>query len=103
MKLVIYRDKTTKEITNFHELRPNITQEQIELFNANEKMTSFVEVVELEEDSLAYYFYSMKTKSINDYINDLRDLESSISDIAYAIDSRLSEVERLAKENKGEL
>lgn len=97
MKLVIYRDKKTKKITNYHEMRPNITQEQIDLFNANEHMTSFVEVVELEEDSVAYYFYTLKTREMQDYINDLRNLEEAISDISYAIDSRLSEVERLAK------
>lgn len=97
MKLVIYRDKKTKKITNYHEMRPNITQEQIDLFNANEHMTSFVEVVELEEDSVAYHFYTLKTREMQDYINDLRNLEEAISDISYAIDSRLSAVERLAK------
>lgn len=97
MKLVIYRDKKTKKITHHHEMRPNITQEQIDLFNANEHMMSFVEVVELEEDSVAYYFYTLKTRKMQDYINDLRNLEEAISDISYAIDSRLSEVERLAK------
>jgi hypothetical protein len=60
-------------------------------------MTTFVEIVDLEEDSVAYYFYVLKTRSIKDYIEDLRNLEEAISDISYEIDSRLCEVERLAK------
>ena len=97
MKIVIYRDKTTKEIKNHHEFRDSITQAQIDAFNGNEKNPTFVEVVELEEDSIAYYFYALKTREMRDYIEDLRNLEEAISDISYAIDSRLSEVERLAK------
>ena len=100
MKLVIYRDKKSKKITNFHELRPNITQEQIDSFNANEHMTTFVEIVDLEEDSVAYYFYSLKTSQIEEYAEDLRDLESRISDIARDIDDRLYEFDRMMREQK---
>ena len=100
MKLVIYRDKKSKKITNFHELRPNITQEQIDLFNANEHMTTFVEIVDLEEDSVAYYFYSLKTSQIEESAEDLRDLESRISDIARDIDNRLYEFDRMMREQK---
>lgn len=98
MKIVIYRDKETKKITNYYEFRESITQAQIDAFNAKAENPTFVEIVELEKDSVAYYFYTLKTREINDYIEDLRNLEEAISDISYAIDSRLSEVERLSKE-----
>jgi hypothetical protein len=97
MKIVIYRDKTTKKITNHHEFRDSITQAQIDAFNGTETNPAFVEIVDLEEGSIAYYFYTLKTREMRDYIEDLRNLEEAISDISYAIDSRLSEVERLAK------
>lgn len=102
MKLVIYRKKDTKKICNFHELRPNITQEMLDSYNTNEKVDNFAEIVELEEDSVAYYFYNLKTTSIKDYADDLRNLESSISDIARDIDDRLYEFDRMMREQKGE-
>lgn len=97
MKIVIYRDKTTNKITNHHEFRDSITQAQIDAFNGKAENPTFVEIVEFEEDSIAYYFYALKTREMQDYIEDLRNLEEAISDISYAIDSRLSEVDRLAK------
>lgn len=97
MKIVIYRDKTTKKIINHHEFRDSITQAQINAFNGKAENPTFVEIVELKEDSIAYYFYALKTRKMQDYIEDLRNLEEAISDISYAIDNRLSKVERLAK------
>lgn len=97
MKIVIYRDKGTNEIKNYHEFRESITQAQIDAFNGKAENPTSVEIVELEEDSVAYYFYTLKTRKINEYFEDLRNLEESISDISYAIDSRLSELERMTK------
>lgn len=100
MKLVIYRKKDSKKICNFHELRPNITQEMIDTFNANEKYDSLAEIVELEENSIAYYFYNLKTMSMQNYADDLRDLESRISDIARDIDNRLYEFDQMMRERE---
>ena len=83
-------------------MRPNITQELVESFNANKNYDNFVEIVELEEDSLAYYFYTLKTNSIKSYADDLRDLESMIRDIANDIDNRLYEFDRMMREEKQE-
>ena len=98
MKIAIYRDKATKRITNYHEFRESITQAHIDAFNAKAENPTFVEIVELEENSVAYYFYTLKVRKIDEYFEDLRNLEEAISDISYAIDSRLSELERVVKE-----
>lgn len=100
MKIAIYRDKATKSITNYHEFRESITQAQVDAFNAKSENPTFVEIVELEENSVAYYFYTLKVRQIESYFEDLRNLEESISDIFYAIDSRLSELERFVKEQE---
>ena len=54
----------------------------------------------MEENSVAYYFYTLKVRQIEAYFEDLRNLEEAISDISYAIDSRLSELERFVKEQE---
>lgn len=98
MKIVIYRDKGTNEIKNYHEFRESITQARIDAFNAKAVNPTFVEIVELEENSVAYYFYTLKVRKIDEYFEDLRNLEEAISDISYAIDSRLRELDRFVKE-----
>lgn len=98
MELVIYRDKETNEIKNFHEMRNGITQEKIDAYNLT--APNKAEIVKLEEDSLEYYFYKMKVIKKNTYYEDLRDLEDTLRDIASNIDDRLSEIENLCKEQE---
>lgn len=64
MKIVIYRDKTTNKITNYHPANDKCTEETLRVYNENEKYPTKAEFAELEENSIAYYFYTMKTTTI---------------------------------------
>lgn len=102
MKVIIYRNKQTNKIVSYDEMRKGITQENVDKYNANPNYDKYVEIVDLEEDSVAYYFYNLKIQSKKDYFNDLRNLEDTLRDIASDIDDRLSEIERLYKEETNE-
>lgn len=98
MKLVIYRDKETNKISHFHEATKACTEEAIELYNKNLRTPSYAELIDLDENGIAYYFYTLKTNSIKDEAEKLRDLEDRIRDIANEIDSRLYDFDRWFRE-----
>lgn len=100
MKLVIYRNKKTNKITNFHEVIIHCTEEAVKTYNENPIVDDFVEIVDLDENSLAYYFYTLKTRSIKDEAESLRDLEDQIRQIANEIDDRLYDFDRRFKEEQ---
>lgn len=100
MKLVIYRNKETNKIENFHEATAGCTEEALKKYNEDPKTTNHAEYVELEENSLAYYFYTLKTKSIKEEAESLRDLEQQIRDIANDIDNRLYEFDHWFEEER---
>ena len=104
MKIVLYRNKKTNKIVSYDDLagRGTVTQEMIDKYNSNEKYDNYVEMVELKEDSIAFYFFNLKTQKIKDYYEDLRNLEEQLRDIANDIDDRLSEFEDLCEEQENE-
>lgn len=102
MEVIIYRNKKTNKIVSYDEMRSGVTQEKVDKYNSNDSIDKYVEIVELEEDSIAYYFYNLKIKRKLDYYNDLRDLEETLRDIASNIDDRLSQIEDLCKEKSNE-
>lgn len=102
MKIIIYRNKQTNKIVSYDEMRSGVTQDVVDKYNSNDSIDKYVEIVELEEDSLAYYFYNLKIQNKLDYYNDLRDLEETLRDIASNIDDRLSQIEDLCKEKGNE-
>ena len=102
MKIVIYRDKTTNAIKNFHVANDKCTEDNLRSYNETEKYPTKAEIVELEDDSLAYYFYQMKTTTIEQEAENLRDLMGDLEDLANRIDSRLYDFDRWFKEEKGE-
>ena len=102
MKVIIYRNKQTNKIVSYDEMREGITQDNVDKYNANPNYDKYVEIIDLEEDSVTYYFYNLKIQSKKDYFNDLRNLEYALRDIASDIDDRLSEIERLYKEETNE-
>ena len=102
MKVIIYRNKQTNKIVSYDEMREGITQDKVDKYNANPNYDNYIEIIDLEEDSVAYYFYNLKIQSKKDYFNDLRNLEDTLRDIASDIDNRLSEIERLYKEETNE-
>ena len=98
MKVIIYRNKQTNKIVSYDEMRKGVTQELVDKYNADEKCDKYVEIIDLEEDSVAYYFYNLKIQSKKDYYEDLRNLEDTLRDIASNIDDRLSSLEELCEE-----
>ena len=101
MKIVIYRDKQTNKITNHHPVNDKCTEENLRTYNENEKYPTKAEIVELEEDSLEYYFYTMKTSTIEQEAENLRDLMDEIEHIADCINYRLSDFDRWFKKERG--
>lgn len=102
MKLVIYRSKETNVISNFHEVNAYCTAENIKAYNENEKNTSTAEMVELEENSIAYYFYSLKTRTIKEEAKELRELMDDLTAIASRIDDRLFDFDKWLNEERGD-
>ena len=102
MKLVIYRDKQTNKICNYHEINKSCTEDRLKAFNENPKHSSAAEIVDLDENGVAYYFYALKTRRIRDEIERLRDLEDQMRDIADAIDSRLYDIEQTLERGAGD-
>lgn len=94
-KLVLYRLKTDNSIIHFHEYTEKYTEEALKVFNEDEKYDRIAEVVELDE--LAEYFYTVKMRSLKDYLDDLIDLRERLDDIAYDIGTRADDLETLVK------
>ena len=102
MKIVIYRDKKTNEIKSYHAANKECTEENLNAFNSNINHVAYAEFAELEENSIAYYFYNLKTTTIEQEYSNLRDLQNSIESIANDLDYRLDEIERYIETNKEE-
>lgn len=102
MKVLLYRDKKTNKIVSYDDLigRGTVTQEMIDGYNSNEKYDKYAELVELEEDSVAYYFCNLKIQRKKEYYEDLRNLEEQLRDIASDIDDRLCMLEDMCEENE---
>lgn len=94
MKLIIYRDRQTKKIKSYDDFRNGVTDEIVKAYNENSKYDTFAEIVELKEDSIAYFFHTMKSISINDEIESLRNLEEDLRELASDIDDRLYWIEK---------
>ena len=94
MKIVIYRQKDNNQITHHHIWKENMTEEMIEKFNKREDVENTVEVVDLSGNEIAMYFYKMKEREIDDYLEDLKDIKDTISDIYSRLEDRLDDLER---------
>lgn len=101
MKIVIYRDKETNKITNHHPVNDKCTEEALRAYNENEKYPTKAEFAELEENSIAYYFYTMKTTTIKQEAENLRDLQDDLERITHRIDDRLYDFDRWFEEERG--
>jgi hypothetical protein len=100
MKLVVYRDKQTNKIKSYHECSKKVTDEMVQSINENPEGTVFVEIVEIEEDSLCYYFYTLKIIEREDYYLRLRSLERDIQDLRDLIRNELDEINELYEVEK---
>lgn len=102
---IVYRDRQTKEITQFHPRR-EITQTQIDAYNEAQAGDTYVraqtaEIVQVEENSFTEYLIESKEQSLSDYLQDLRDLKDSIDDIRDSIEYRFDDLERRVKKAEG--
>ncbi len=100
MKIVIYRNKETNKITMYHEATANCTDEALSRYNSVERQKNKAEIVELDE--IAEYFCTLKTQTIKEEAENLRDLMDDLTDIASRIDDRLYDFDNWFKAEKGE-
>lgn len=66
----------------------------IERFNKREDVENTVEVVDLSGNEIAMYFYKMKERELDDYLEDLKDIKDTISNIESRLEYRLDDLER---------
>lgn len=103
-KIVIYRDKKTNDIVNFHDYNEKCTLDKLQKYNSGENCKKTVEIVELNE--IAEYFYnSAKTPNIYEDIvyediEYLRQIQEDLGDILSRIDNRLYDIENSIEENE---
>lgn len=98
MKIIIYRDRRTNKIVSYHEVNKYCTEEALQNYNNNEKNPNKAEIVELDE--IAEYFYTLKTRTIKEEAEDLRDLMTDLQSLANSIDDRLYNFDRLLREER---
>ena len=96
MKVIIYRNKKTNEIVGVEEAIGSVTQEMLDNYNSKDCYEKYVEFDELQENGVAYYLFKAQIQSKQDYCKDMRNLEEMISNLAYTLDHRLSEIERMS-------
>lgn len=100
IQVVIYRDKYTGEIKNWHEMRKSITQEMVDNYNNNDHETK-AEIITLEEKSVAHYFFTLKVAAIEDYKEGFQKIMDTLDDLSCSLDSKIDECDRfIEQENK---
>lgn len=103
MKIVVYRLKDNNKITRHHLWKKDMTEEMIERYNKREDVEYTVEVVDLSGNEIAMYFYEMKERKLADYLEDLKDIKDTISDIESRLEDRLDDLERKLEDKDGEV
>lgn len=99
IQVVIYRDKYTGEIKNWHEMRKSITQEIVDDYNRNNHETK-AEIVTLEEKSVAHYFFTLKVAAIEDYRDDFEKIMDTLDDLRCSLDIKIDDCDRLLKQEE---
>ncbi len=99
IQVVIYRDKYTGEIKNWHEMRKSITQEIVDDYNRNDHETK-AEIVTLEEKSVVHYFFTLKVAAIEDYRDDFEKIMGTLDDLRCSLDSKIDDCNRLLKQEE---
>jgi len=102
MKLLVYKNKETLEISGYEVLRRDIQKDALERYNADNKNIRSAEVIEVEKGSLLYYVITAKQRSLSDYLEDIRNIENLLNDISSDIDDKLYDLEMMIKSEGGE-
>ena len=84
-KIIIYKDKQTKEIAYYRPLTENITQENLDKYNADPDYSNSVEFYEYEEGSVEEFFIKKyentvleKIKVRTNFLEELKQLSNTI-------------------------
>lgn len=96
IQIVIYRNRHTGKITNWHEMRASITQEKVDLYNSDDYETT-AEIVTLEKGSIAHYFFTMKVASIKDFKTEFENIYEILCYISNKVDNKLVALNELVK------
>lgn len=100
MKFVIYRNKRTNDIVMYHKVTAACTEEVLQGYNSDDTQPTKAEIVEL--DDIAEYFYSLKTSTIEDEAENLRDLKNELQAAIDRIDERLYDFDRWFEKERGD-
>lgn len=99
MKIIIYRSKENNEIVFHSKWRESLTENELTKFNNNPSRPNKSEVVDLDDNEIARYFYLYKARELADYLEDINDIKETLSDIANRVDDKLYDIKkRLDKE-----
>ena len=106
MKVIIYRDKETKQIVrdggdDYEQLKARgKTEEDIialaEEFNSHENYTQTVEIVELDE--IAEFYRTQKLNAYKEQLNDFAFMEDRFYELSRMIENYIDEAKKSYKE-----
>lgn len=106
MKVIIYRDKETKQIVrdagdDYERLKERGKTDEdiaalVEEFNGRENCPQTVEIVELDE--IAEYYMRRKLNAYRDQLNDFAFMEDRLDELSRMIENYIDEAKKAYKE-----
>ena len=108
MKVIIYRDKETKQIVrdagdDYELLKARGKTDEdiaalVEEFNARENCPQTVEIVELDE--IAEYYRTQKLNAYKEQLNDFAFMEDRLDELSRMIENYIDEAKKAYKEDR---
>ena len=94
MKIIIYRSKENNEILYHGQWHKSITEDGLARFNNNPNRATKAEIIDLDDNEIARYFYLYKVRKLTDYLDDINDIRETLSDIESRLDDKLYDIEK---------
>lgn len=108
MKVIIYRDKETKQIVrdggnDYERLKERGKTDEdiaalVEEFNARKNCPQIVEIVELDE--VAEYYMTRKLNAYREQLNDFAFMEDKLDELSRMIENYIDEAKKAYKEEQ---
>lgn len=108
MKVIIYRDKETKQIVrdagdDYELLKARGKTDEdiavlVEEFNGRENCPQTVEIVELDE--IAEYYMTRKLNAYREQLNDFAFMEDRLDELSRMIENYIDEAKKAYKEDR---
>lgn len=108
MKVIIYRDKETKQIVrdagdDYERLKERGKTDEdiaalVEEFNGRENCPLTVEIVELDE--VAEYYMTRKLNAYREQLNDFAFMEDRLDELSRMIENYIDEAKKAYKEDR---